>query len=1128
MKIIQKLLSAVTAAAIGITATAALFTGGVTTASAADMTAVELVEDMGLGWNLGNALDSTNTWTSNPSPSDIETAWGNVVTTEAMIKEIKKAGFNTVRIPVTWWDMTGTTGTANMDSFNGEVAEKFLARVKEVVDYCINNGMYAIINTHHDEDWQKDTSKLPIFEKLWGQIAEYFKDYDEHLVFEGMNEVSFTTSDAMTYNQAFVDTVRATGGNNVDRLLICTANSNNTDAALSDAFSMPDDPSDMLAVSVHYYEPPQFCVADMSSSWGHRETWGTSADLTLLTNDFNQLKSKFTDNGVGVVIGEYGVCNADKYGINDTNYNKDQESIELFLQTVASTAYNMDGICPIVWDDSNSGTITLFNRENLSWFDESIQQIYMDIAGGDIVDPGREQTDRVTLTAAELDDGEGGLVFDLKPYKDYGVNVSSVVVQYEMTSEKNSAECSGDINMSFNVIDETGEVVWAYLNNAIGPNETVTSFEMPIGESEFVLEADDDGNVVSSVTGTLDMDYLKFENWWTWSVVTGDTVTVDIQEVTVIFDGYFYADEPVTTSEGDTTTTEPEDTTTTEDATSTEASATTTLDPDATVYGNIWVAGQAGAYQFWESDADGVLPVSITGNGTYTASYVIPEGDGTGSIECLILDSDINLYQFLPEDYDGDDRVTDCGVTFDIESVALDGVEIEYTGPSEGSMSYGNDGVSLCRNILNTWTSPSISDIDGSEVTLTQILEVTFTVSGLPTDNETTTTEEETTTTEEITTTEETTTTEVVTTTLDPDATVYGNIWVAGQAGAYQFWESDADGVLPVAITGNGTYTASYVIPEGDGTGSIECLILDSDINLYQFLPEDYDGDDRVTDCGVTFDIESVALDGVEIEYTGPSEGSMSYGNDGVSLCRNILNTWTSPSISDIDGSEVTLTQILEVTFTVSGLPTDNETTTTEEETTTTTEDITTTTEEVVTTTTEEVVTTTTEEVTETTTEEDITTAEETTTTEATVTTTEEITTTEEVTTTPEATTMTTEEVTSTTTEEVTTTTPEPTTTTTEEVTTTTTEATTVTTTTYPLLTEGMALGDINLDNTINMIDVVLLAKITGGIVEANDNQMSVADTNADGDVNTADVNVLLQYVVQQITVLPATDIDVA
>lgn len=115
--------------------------------------------------------------------------------------------------------MTGASGTAKMDSFDGTVAHQYLARVKEVVDYCVDNGMYAIINTHHDEDWEKDTSKIATFEKLWKQIATYFEGYDEHLVFEGMNEVSFSTSDAMTYNQAFVDTVQATGGNNKDRLV---------------------------------------------------------------------------------------------------------------------------------------------------------------------------------------------------------------------------------------------------------------------------------------------------------------------------------------------------------------------------------------------------------------------------------------------------------------------------------------------------------------------------------------------------------------------------------------------------------------------------------------------------------------------------------------------------------------------------------------------------------------------------------------------------------------------------------------------------------------------------------------------------------------------------------------------
>ncbi len=351
MKFMKKLLSTMTAAAIGLSMTTALSVG-TSVASAADKTAVQMVEDMGLGWNLGNALDSTNTWTSNPSPTDLETAWGNIATTENMIKEVKKAGFNTVRIPVTWWDMTGASGTAKMDSFDGTVADQYLARVKEVVDYCVDNGMYAIINTHHDEDWEKDTSKIATFEKLWKQIATYFEGYDEHLVFEGMNEVSFSTSDAMTYNQAFVDTVRATGGNNKDRLLICTADSNNTAKALSSSFSMPKDDSNMLAVSVHYYEPPTFCVADTTSTWGHRETWGTAADLSKVEKDFNDLKTKFTDNGYGVVIGEYGACNADKYGVNTTPYNKDEESIKAFYQAIASTAYKMDGICPVAWDDS--------------------------------------------------------------------------------------------------------------------------------------------------------------------------------------------------------------------------------------------------------------------------------------------------------------------------------------------------------------------------------------------------------------------------------------------------------------------------------------------------------------------------------------------------------------------------------------------------------------------------------------------------------------------------------------------------------------------------------------------------------------------------------------------------------
>ena len=770
MKFMKKLLSAVTAAAIGATMTTAL-SAGVSTASAASKTAVELVEDMGLGWNLGNALDCTNTWTDSPTPEQIETAWGNISTTESMIKEVKKAGFNTVRIPVTWWDMTGKSGTANKDTFDGTVGEAYLARVKEVVDYCVKNDMYAIINTHHDEDWEKDTSKIGTFEKLWKQIATYFKDYDEHLVFEGMNEVSFSTSDAMTYNQKFVDTVRATGGNNADRLLICTADSNNTAKALSGQFSMPTDSANMLAVSVHYYEPPTFCVADTTSSWGHRETWGTAADYSKLENDFSDLKSKFVDSGVGVIIGEYGVCNADKYGVNTTPYNKDQESVEKFLKAVASTAYDMTGVCPIVWDDSNSGTICLFNRKTLSWFDDNVKQIYSNIANGGSTDPDKKKTDRVTIQGSditELDDkGKEFLNVDLKPYKDLGVYLTSVVVDYKMTSAKKSSQCSGNINMSFNVSDADGKIHWVSFDNTIGPNDTISTFEFPLGTGDYPTARDDNGNITETVSATLDMDYLKIQNWWTWSAATGDTVTVDLNAVTLIFDKEFYVDDnPDTTT---TTTTTSQTTTTTTSATTTTTSATVT-EPAGKVYGQVYLAGQGGTYQFWDVDSDGVVPVNITGNGTYTAEYDIMEGDGTGSLECLILDSNINLYQFLPESYktvDSATAVKDCGVTFNVQKITLDGVDLAYTGPTDGSMCVANDSTSLRRNILNTWTQPSIEDINGKDLSLTSCLKVTFTVAGLPGGEEVTT--EPTATTTKATTT--TTTTQATTTTTTTQAT---------------------------------------------------------------------------------------------------------------------------------------------------------------------------------------------------------------------------------------------------------------------------------------------------------------------------------------------------------------------
>ncbi len=808
MKFIKKLLSVVTAAAIGLTMTTALTTGTATsTVSAASMTAVELVEDMGLGWNLGNALDSTNTWTANLDPSDIETAWGNVETTESMIKEIKKAGFNTVRIPVTWWDMTGTTGTANMDDFDGEVAEKFLARVKEVVDYCIDNDMYAIINTHHDEDWEKDTSKIDIFEKLWNQIATYFADYDEHLVFEGMNEVSFSSNaEAMTYNQAFVDTVRATGGNNSDRLLIVTAVSNNTAKALSSDFSMPDDDSDMLAVSVHYYEPSTFCVASTDSTWGYSSTWGTSAEYTTLENDFQDLKEKFTDNGYGVVIGEMGVCNADKY-YTTTSYDKDQDSIEAYYEAVLSTAYDMEGICPIAWDDSDSGTIALFSRKTLSWYATEIYDIVQNVLAGGVVDT-YEKTDRVSFDAVDIaEDGGDSWLIDLSDYKDLGVTISSVVVNYTMTSELGSEEYTGDMNMSFNIIEDGNDVAdptWCYLDSgSLAADETTYTFDFP-SDNTFVTETDDDGNAVTTLTGELDMDYLKFESWWTWSGTTGDTVTITLDSVTIIFDGYIYTDEPATTTTAattDVTTDEDTDTDTdtdTETTTSTDTTTATTTaateTPSGDPVGNAYLIGSFGTAENWAADGDGITAASVTGDGTYTVSWDLSEATSTGSSWFLVVQID-------PEG-DADTFTTDTfeNLEVSLDSVTVDGVAIEDLSTAYvNTRYYESDGVTRIY-LHDDWTKTGALVLDDMDIESN--ITVTFTVSGTGLDGGSSVEETTTTTTDTMIADEETTTTTVTTTESEEtttETTTTGTTQTADPANDSLLGDVNLDGSVSLA-----------------------------------------------------------------------------------------------------------------------------------------------------------------------------------------------------------------------------------------------------------------------------------------------------------------------------------------
>lgn len=341
-----------------------------------DRTAKELAKAMYPGWNLGNTMeagDVANNFT-NAGGLGAETAWQSTQTTKALIDFVKAQGFKSVRIP-TSWVMGHITDAENMT-----IDPAWLARVKEIVDYCISDGLYVFINDHWDGGWievegfSKTSSsyeavdetiiadKVNKLKKLWTNIATYFKDYNEYLMFAGLNEPfqeyslfgtrhSELTPILERYNQAFVDAVRATGGNNAKRVLIVQGPSTNISSTVN-YFNMPTDTENgKLMVEVHYYEPWDFCGSNATKDW--------NADASVKTS-FESLKTKFVNHDIPVVIGEYGA----NWQENTESHN---DAIRRFFKSVVENAGNC-GIVPFAWDINvvSYPNMSIINRTGLS------------------------------------------------------------------------------------------------------------------------------------------------------------------------------------------------------------------------------------------------------------------------------------------------------------------------------------------------------------------------------------------------------------------------------------------------------------------------------------------------------------------------------------------------------------------------------------------------------------------------------------------------------------------------------------------------------------------------------------------------------------------------------------------
>jgi endoglucanase len=330
------------------------------------------------GWNLGNTLDS---WSSG---SGHETIWGNPFVNQELMNGVKAAGFGIIRIPITWM---GHIGKAP----DHRIAPYRLERVSEVVEMAHKAGLKVIINLHHDgstPEQGRDDGWLSIskaykkndenekityqFARVWDQIAAYFKNYGDWLMFESMNEIhdggwGWSTEFKMfpnlqmdiinKWNQVFLDRVRAAGGNNASRYLIIPSYCTVPEHTLSAFFKLPEDSaSGKLIVTFHYYDPYEFGIK------GSRSSWGTQSDKQKVDNDFAPFKTQYIDKNIPVIIGE---CGAVLQLYNDKAIETQARQSRFdYISHVFATAKKYK-LVPIYWDNG----LTTGNGEKFGLFD---------------------------------------------------------------------------------------------------------------------------------------------------------------------------------------------------------------------------------------------------------------------------------------------------------------------------------------------------------------------------------------------------------------------------------------------------------------------------------------------------------------------------------------------------------------------------------------------------------------------------------------------------------------------------------------------------------------------------------------------------------------------------------------
>ena len=328
-------------------------------------TATQVASQIKLGWNLGNTLEAPCA----------ETAWGNPPVTQQLISSVKAAGFNAIRVPAAW-DCHANKATMVIDP-------AWMARVKQVVDYAHGSGLYVILNIHWDGGWLEEhplfSHQAAVNQKqraYWTQIASAFRSYDERLLFAGTNEVHADYNKPtpehntvqQSYNQTFVDAVRATGGNNASRTLVVQTYNTNAWHGI-EFFKMPTDKiADRLIVEIHHYDPYDFTLNQSGpcTTWGKPPSQSQCSWAQEAYHDdlFAKVRSQWVSRGIPVIVGEYGVA---------TRPNLNMTSRQYYLEYV-NRAAAANGIKTFYWDTgvlpSQPNGFALFARSSGAVIDQ--------------------------------------------------------------------------------------------------------------------------------------------------------------------------------------------------------------------------------------------------------------------------------------------------------------------------------------------------------------------------------------------------------------------------------------------------------------------------------------------------------------------------------------------------------------------------------------------------------------------------------------------------------------------------------------------------------------------------------------------------------------------------------------